>query len=103
MIPVTEAQLTPVDLNIHPNDTSEMKHWKKLCIKELKWCRNKAHETIIRDKARNLYHLCTSDDEESAAKKSDNKPKAFKGKKRCLDFKKLEKICDKYNSKSTLK
>lgn len=92
MIPITEALLILVDLTVHNNDAPAIKAWKRLCIKELKWCRNKANETLIRDKARNLYHLCTSDDEKDGEKK-----KAFKGKKRCLDFKKLEKICDKYN------
>lgn len=92
MIPVTEAQLIPVDLKIHNNDAPAMKAWKKLCIKELKWCRNKSNETIIRDKVKNLYSLCTADAE------TDRKAaKVFKGKKRCLDFKKLERICDKYN------
>ena len=51
MIPVTENQLTPVDLKIHPNDESAIKAWKKLCIKELKWCRKKENVTLIRDKA----------------------------------------------------
>ena len=82
-------QLKPVDLKIHDNDTPEMKSWKRLCIKELKWCRNKNNETIIRDKARNIYLLCTADEAE----------KPFKGKKRCLDFRKLETVCDKYNAK----
>ena len=94
MIPVTEAQLIPVDLKVHSNDTPEIKAWKRLCIKELKWCRKKDNETVIRDKARNLYHLCTMDE-----LLPDGKPKVFKGKKRCVDFKKLEKVCDKYNEK----
>ena len=85
MIPVTDKQLMPVDIKEHKGDTSKIKAWKKLCAKELKWCRQ--NEKIIRDKAKNLYTLCT--DEE----------KKFKGKKRCLDFKKLEDVCDKYNLK----
>ncbi len=87
MIPITDKQLTPVDLKIHNNDSFTVKAWKKLCIKELKWCRQ--HEIIIRDKAKNLYTLCTSKD----------KTNIFKGKSRCLNFEKLEKICDKYNLK----
>ena len=89
MIPVTEHLLKPVDLKIHNNDSPAAKAWKKLCIKELKWCRNKRNETVIRDKAKNLYLLCTSD----------NSGNVFKGKKRCLDFKKLEVVCDNYNAR----
>lgn len=91
MIPVTENQLQPVDLKIHENDAPEVKAWKRLCVKELKWCRKEENETMIRDKAKNLYVLCT--------KTPDNNVKEFRGKKRCLDFKKLETICDRYNKK----
>lgn len=86
MIPVREAQLIPIDLKIYTKDTSKVKAWKRLCAKELKWCRNPENEVIIRDKARNLYHLCLMDN-------------CFKGKKRCLDFQKLEEVCDRYNNK----
>lgn len=86
MIPVTEQQMIPVDLKVHPNDAPNIKIWKHLCIKELKWCRKPENEVIVRDKARNLYHLCMTDDH-------------FKGKKRCLDFKKLEAVCERYNGK----
>ncbi|SDA55475.1 protein AbiQ [Butyrivibrio sp. INlla18] len=86
MIPVTDAQLIPVDLRIHKNDTLTKKAWKRLCIKELNWCRKGGNDKLIRDKAKNLFLLCTSDT-------------AFNGKKRCLDYIRLEKVCDKYNSK----
>ena len=86
MIPVTEKQLKDVDLTIHKNDSPSIKAWKRLCIKELKWCRKPENETIIRDKARNIYLLQTTDDK-------------FKGKERCLDFVKLEKVCEMYNKK----
>ena len=86
MIPVTEKQLIPVDLKVHPNDAPNVKAWKRLCTKELKWCRKAENEVIVRDKARNIYHLCTMDDK-------------FQGKKRCLDFKRLEEVCKKYNNK----
>ena len=89
MIPVTDKQLHPVDLKVHGSDTPAVKAWKKLCVKELKWCRRKENEIIIRDKAKNIYTLCTTEDNN----------RVFKGKIRCLDFRKLEKVCDKYNSK----
>ncbi|MBO5597575.1 MAG: hypothetical protein J5943_03085 [Oribacterium sp.] len=38
------------------------------------------------NKANVLYVLCTEQSD-------------YRGKERCLDFKKMEKICDKYNSK----
>nr|MBQ8253080.1 type III toxin-antitoxin system ToxN/AbiQ family toxin [Lachnospiraceae bacterium] len=41
---------------------------------------------MIVNKANCLYHLCVSNSN-------------YKGKSRCLDFKKLEKACEKYNSK----
>ena len=86
MIPVTEKQLIDIDLKEHKNDSYSIKAWKRLCIKELKWCRKPENETIIMDKVRNLYLLCTSGRE-------------FKGKKRCVDFEKLEKVCLRYNQK----
>lgn len=92
MIPVTDKQLISVDLKINQDDSPQLKAWKNLCIKEQKWCRKPENETIIRDKARNIYLLCTEDDKD--------KP-TFKGKKRCLDFLKLEEVCRKYNEKDT--
>ena len=89
MIPITEKQITLLDLEIHENDSPAVKAWKKLCIKEVNWCRKKENEVIVRDKARNIYTLCVSDDPK----------RVFKGKKRCLDFRKLEAVCDKYNEK----
>ena len=91
MIPVTDNLIKEVDLKIHRNDSGSVKAWKGLCIKELKWCRKKENEVVIRDKARNIYTLCTEGI-------SDGK-NPFKGRKRCLDFKKLEKTCDRYNEK----
>ena len=85
MIPVTDSQLMKVDLQIHNNDSIPVKAWKKLCIKELNWCRD--NDKTIRDKAQNIYLLCT------------NEKQAFKGKVRCLDFHKLETVCDNYNRK----
>lgn len=82
MIPVTSSQLVPVDTKIHPDDSPSTKARKILCAKELKWCRK--NEIIIRDKAKNIYNLYL------------NAPD-FKGRIRCLNFPKLEKVCDKYN------
>ena len=64
-------------------DAASEKYYKQLCIDELTWCRK--HSDIIINKANCLYKLCTQNTN-------------YKGKKRCLDFLKLESACEKYNS-----
>lgn len=88
MIPVEENQLIEVDLKIHKNDSPKVIAYKNLCINELNYCRRGNMPKIISDKANTLYHLCI--DENST----------YKGKKWCLDFKKLEEICLRYNKKN---
>lgn len=85
MIPVEEAQLMTVDLRIHEHDHPSTKAYKQLCIKEIHYCRREQISKVIRDKASALYNLCTLQDS------------PYKGKSRCLDFKKLEEVCRKYN------
>lgn len=80
--PVENAQLRKVDLRIHKKDSVSERHYKQLCIDELTWCR-KNWENIV-NKANVLYKLCVE-------------KSVYHGKIRCLDFKRLEKICDKYN------
>jgi protein AbiQ len=41
MIPVTQKQLIPIDLKIKESDSNTTKAWKRLCMKEQKWCRKK--------------------------------------------------------------
>lgn len=84
MIPVEDKQLVKINLKEDKRDTIAEKHYKQLCIDELKWCRKNAE--IIINKANCLYELCMG--------KSN-----YKGKIRCLDFKKLEKECSRYNNK----
>lgn len=76
--------LIPLSLKTHPTDPPSEKHYKQLCIDEINWCRK--HSDIIINKAHCLYQLCTTKTN-------------YKGKGRCLDFRKLELACDKYNSK----
>lgn len=83
MIPVEDAQIHKVNLKPDPNDFTSARHYKQLCIDELVWCRK--NQEIIVNKANCLYNLCYSES-------------GYKGKSRCLDFGKLEQICDKYNS-----
>lgn len=84
MIPVEEQQLIKVDLKTNKVDTVRDKYYKQLCIDELNWCRKNAD--IIINKANCLYTLCMGESN-------------YKGKDRCLDFKRLEMECDKYNTK----
>ena len=83
MIPVQDKQLIKVDLKKKRTDTLAEKHYKDLCIDEINWCRKNA-STII-NKANCLYNLCSNESN-------------YKGKSRCLNFQKLEQICQKYNS-----
>ena len=85
MIPVTERQLINVNLKTTTSDSASDRYYKQLCIDELNWCRKNAE--IIINKASCLYRLCTEDSN-------------YKGKGRCLDFKKLELECEKYNAKA---
>ena len=71
----------------NPNGAIMPDYVGQLCIDELKWCR-KNQESIV-NKANVLYNLCLGDT-------------GYKGKSRCLDFKKLEYICDKYNNGSEM-
>ncbi len=84
MIPVTEQQLIKVDLKKNSTDSIKDIFYKQLCIDELQWCRK--HADIIINKANCLYKLCVGESN-------------YKGKDRCLDFKKLETECEKYNLK----
>lgn len=80
MIPVREEYITEIDLKIRPTDTLELKHWKKLCIKELDWCQ--LHQNEIERLAKELYQIYTS-----------NEP--FNKRHICLNFPALENECNK--------
>lgn len=80
MIPVLDEYITEVDLKPHPNDTPNVRNWKKLCIKELNWCQS--HQSEIEFLANELYKKYTSE-------------KFFSKRKICLDFPRLEKECNK--------
>lgn len=88
MIPVEEPQLIKVDLKPNKSDSTSDRYYKQLCIDEINWCRK--HAEIIINKANCLYQLCMGESN-------------YKGKDRCLDFKRLERECEKYNSKKILK
>ncbi len=80
MIPVCEDYLTEIDLKIYCTDTKELRRWKKLCIKELNWCRK--HQDEIVRLANELYRIYISDE-------------TFNKRRICLNFPALEKECQK--------
>lgn len=82
MIPVEEAQLSMVDININPKDSDFQRKYKNLCRKELTWCR--AHKDAIINKAKCLYELYQSGS-------------FFSARNRCLNFPLLEAECKKFN------
>jgi protein AbiQ len=84
MIPVEESQIYKVELKPEVKDTVKERQYKQLCIDELSWCRK--NQEIIVNKAKCLYDLCQGES-------------GYKGKDRCLNFAKLEQVCDKYNCK----
>ena len=81
IIPVDDIYITKIDLKPSPKDNSAQANYKKLCIKEIEWCR-KNQEAIVK-KANKLYYLVQKPNCSSMLKK------------RCNDFKKLEKILEK--------
>ncbi len=77
MIPVEDSQLQQVDTTIKKRDGFKIKHYKEKCQKELNWCRD--HSEIICNKATVLYKKYMSKE-------------PFRGRERCVNFEKLEKI-----------
>lgn len=81
MIPVDDRFISKIDLRPSAKDTPAQANYKRLCVKEIAWCR-KNHEAIIR-KANRLYLLVQNPHCSGTLKK------------RCNDFKKLEKALEK--------
>lgn len=82
MLPVENAQLTPVDIRINDNDSPQVRNYKKLCQKEIDWCRTHYYDIV--NKANVLYTSYLSDT-------------SLHCQNRCLNFPKLELACAKYN------
>ncbi|MBR6015347.1 MAG: type III toxin-antitoxin system ToxN/AbiQ family toxin, partial [Firmicutes bacterium] len=77
MIPVRADVLNEIDLKIYPGDSVESKRYKKLLIKQLRFCRK--NQDIIVAKANTLYNMI-----------GDTKA-SRQLKRRCLNWKKLER------------
>ena len=88
MIPVKSSLLTPIDLNIHQSDNGSTRTYKQLMKDQLDWCQ--ANQDIILKRANQLYNLVCKYPEQNRNLT-----------KRCCDFKKLEKVLDKYLGKKT--
>lgn len=80
MIPVDDIYAKILDLRISKKDSIPVIYYKKICLKQLKWCRE--HQEAICKKANKLYKMIISDKANRYLKK------------RCCDFRKLEKILD---------
>lgn len=80
MIPVREEYITEIDLKLHSSDTPELRHWKQLCIKELRWCQS--HQNEIEHLANELYRIYDSHE-------------TFSKRKICLNFPALITECNK--------
>ena len=65
-------------------DSEAEKRYKKLCEKELLWCRKYSYD--IRNKANLLYKMYTSGEN-------------FSARNRCVNYSRLEEICRKYSQK----
>ena len=86
MIPVNENLIQKIDLRPNRSDRKDTASYKNLCRKELDWIRK--HQDQIISKANRLYLLII---QKKAPKKLAD---------RCLDFKKLESVLEKWNNKN---
>ena len=84
MILVESTHLSKVDTKIRKHDNARLKERKELLSKELEWC-NEHYEEIV-NKANVLYSKYKSGE-------------YFKRRNDCLDFVKLEIVCDAYKMK----
>ena len=84
MIPVENAQIQRIDTQIRKHDNMDTRKKKELLIKVLQWC-NK-HISYLANTANVLYQKYITGEN-------------FAARKQCLDFKRMESECEKYNSK----
>ena len=82
MIPVEKAQIQRIDTKIHKHDNMDTRKKKELLMKELEWCNQ--HISDLANTANVLYQKYNSGEK-------------FAARKQCLDFKRMELECEKYN------
>ena len=84
MIPVEDAQIQRIDMEIRKHDNSDTKEKKMLLQKELAWCNE--HKRDLINTANVLYQKYVSGEK-------------FSAKNQCLDFRRMEQECYRYNEK----
>ncbi len=84
MIPVEMAQIQRIDTKIRKHDNADTRKKKELLIKEIEWCNEHARD--LTNTANVLYQKYISGE-------------AFSAKEQCLDFKRMELECSRYNEK----
>ena len=84
MIPVEQAQLQRIDTKIRKHDNYDTRKKKELLIKELEWCNEHSKDLI--NTANVLYNKYISGE-------------SFSAREQCLDFKRMELECSRYNNK----
>lgn len=84
MIPVENAQIQRIDTQIRKHDNMDTRKKKELLIKELQWCNE--HISDLANTANVLYQKYIMGEN-------------FSARRQCLDFKRMELECEKYNSK----
>ena len=84
MIPVENAQIQRIDTKIRKHDNMDTRRKKELLVKELEWCNE--HIRDLANTANVLYQKYIIGEN-------------FAARKQCLDFKRMELECEKYNLK----
>jgi protein AbiQ len=84
MIPVRPELLREVDVKIHPKDSQSIKNYKNLLIDQISFCRQ--NQEVIIAKANKLYKM--------VGKKNASGPL----KRRCLNWKNLEEILNRFKN-----
>lgn len=81
MIPVHKSVINPIELKVFPSDDHQTQKYKNLVGNQLKWCRS--HSDAILKNAQKTYEIIVNGKGNQSLKK------------RCCDFKKLEKVLEK--------
>ena len=88
MIPVEQEQIQKIDTKIHKHDNADTRKKKERLIKELEWCNEHARD--LTNTANVLYQKYISGEN-------------FSAREQCLDFKRMELECSRYNEKLSMK
>ena len=84
MLPVENEQIQRIDTKIRKHDDANTRQRKELLLKELEWCNE--HQRDLINTANVLYQKYVSGE-------------TFSAREQCLDFKRMEQECARYNKK----